>query len=81
MEEAKRVLERLQRIELLRRQAAPPGELLVELRALLREGQAWAASEGPPAAGAEPSLRRLECALGAVASREAEEVTTRNAVV
>jgi len=41
MEEARRLLERLDRIEALDRAHAEPRELLGELRALLREAEAW----------------------------------------
>ncbi len=40
MEEA-RVLARLGRIDALDREGAAPGELLAELRGLLREAEAW----------------------------------------
>ena len=46
MDEARRVLERLARIEALDRAAAGPGELLAELRALVREAEDWARVEG-----------------------------------
>jgi len=57
MEEARRLLERLDRIEALDRANAEPRELLGELRALLREAEAWARAED---AGAEEveALRR-----------------------
>jgi hypothetical protein len=45
MEEARRVLARLERIETLDRQRAQPGGLLAELRALLTEAEAWARAE------------------------------------
>jgi hypothetical protein len=41
MEEARRVLARLERIESLDREQALPGELLAELRALLKEAEEW----------------------------------------
>jgi hypothetical protein len=41
MEEARRVLARLERIETLDRDRALPGVLLGELRALLDEAEAW----------------------------------------
>ena len=41
MDEA-RVLARLDRIDALDRSGAAPGELLAELRGLLREAEAWA---------------------------------------
>ena len=45
MEEARRVLARLERIETLDQQRAQPGDLLAELRALLTEVEAWARAE------------------------------------
>lgn len=45
MEEARRVLARLERIDALERELALPGELLGELRALLVEAEAWARAE------------------------------------
>jgi hypothetical protein len=45
MEEARRVLARLERIEALERDRAVPGVLLGELRALLDEAEAWARAE------------------------------------
>jgi hypothetical protein len=46
MEEARRVLERLEQIESMRRAAAGPAELLDELRRLLHDAEAWVAVEG-----------------------------------
>jgi hypothetical protein len=48
MEEARRVLARLERIEALDRERALPADLLAELRALLDEAEAWARTEHPP---------------------------------
>jgi hypothetical protein len=45
MEEARRVLARLERIEALQREHALPSDLLVELRALLQEAEEWARAE------------------------------------
>ena len=45
MDEAHAVLERLNRIESLEHAGAPPGELLAELRLLVREAEAWARRE------------------------------------
>jgi hypothetical protein len=45
MEEARTVLERLERIEALDRHGGPPEELLRELRALVLEAEAWARRE------------------------------------
>jgi hypothetical protein len=46
MDEATRVLDRLQRIEELDRHRAPAAALLGELRELVREAEAWARLEG-----------------------------------
>jgi hypothetical protein len=45
MDEARAVLERLDRIEALDRASARPGELLAELRALVAEAEQWARRE------------------------------------
>jgi hypothetical protein len=45
MEEARRVLARLERIEAMQRGPALPADLLGELRALLHEAEAWARAE------------------------------------
>jgi hypothetical protein len=45
MDEARRVLARLERIETLQREHALPADLLAELRALLHEAEAWARAE------------------------------------
>jgi hypothetical protein len=64
MDEARRVVERLERIEAMRASSAPAGELLDELRSLLRDGHAWLASEGERGtAGAAAALDRLAGAL------------------
>jgi hypothetical protein len=52
MEETQALLERLGRIEALDREGASPSALLPELRALVREAEAWARSEGDPDAQA-----------------------------
>jgi len=46
MEEARAVLERLERIEALDRAGAQRPELLAELRALLEEAESWSHVEG-----------------------------------
>jgi Tfp pilus assembly protein PilN len=62
MDEARQVMERLRRIEELEQQRAPSGELLDELRELIREGEAWLRAEGDPAAAVE-ALERCRVAL------------------
>jgi hypothetical protein len=46
VDESRAILERLERIEALDRENAPPQELISELRALLREAETWARTEG-----------------------------------
>ena len=50
MDEAETVTRRLDRIEALDREGAHPQTLLAELRALVREAEAWARAEGDPRA-------------------------------
>jgi hypothetical protein len=47
MEEARRVIERLERIEELRGSGAAPQDLLAEVRGLLADGERWLATERP----------------------------------
>jgi hypothetical protein len=46
MDEARAVLHRLERIEALEREGAPPVALLAELQELVREAEVWAKLEG-----------------------------------
>jgi hypothetical protein len=46
MDEARAVLARLDRIEILEREDAPPGVLLEELRGLVHDAEVWARTEG-----------------------------------
>ena len=46
MDEARAVLARLDRIEELEREGAPPGVLLEELRGLVQAAERWAKLEG-----------------------------------
>jgi len=46
MDEARAVLQRLERIEALEREGASPAALLAEMQALVREAEAWARLEG-----------------------------------
>jgi hypothetical protein len=61
MEEARRVIERLERIEALDRSSASPAELLAELRGLLRDAEEWVRVEGGDAA--DEAVIRLRGAL------------------
>ena len=62
MDEARAVLARLDRIETLEREGAPPGVLLEELRGLVHEAEAWARAEGGERA--KTAVERCESALG-----------------
>jgi hypothetical protein len=75
MEEARHVLDRLARIEQLEREQAPAGELLDELRELVREAEKWLRAE-PEAARAVSALARCRRAL-TVEEREEEMLLTR----
>jgi hypothetical protein len=55
-------LARLDRIEALEREGAPPGVLLEELRGLVQEAETWARIEGGERARA--AVERCDQALG-----------------
>jgi len=61
MDEARAVLARLDRIEELDREGAPPGVLLEELRGLVQAAEAWAKLEGGERA--RTAVERCEAAL------------------
>jgi hypothetical protein len=61
MEEARRVIQRLERIEALDRLTADPAELLAEVRGLLHDAEAWVRVEGGEAA--DDAVIRLRDAL------------------
>lgn len=61
MEEAHALLARLDRIEALDREGAPPELLLPELQALVREAEAWARRERDPAAEAAAAACATAC--------------------
>jgi hypothetical protein len=63
MDEAKRVLERLERIERLDRDATPARVLLDELRALVAEAEAWTRVERADTNDAETALQSLRRTL------------------
>jgi hypothetical protein len=69
MDEARQVLKRLQRIDALRREGAPPADLLAEMRSLLAEGERWIAAERPD--GVERARTALaDCRAGLVAQNK-----------
>ena len=51
MDEARAVIERLDRIDELERDGAPPAAVLEELRGLLHDAEAWAQVDGDEHAG------------------------------
>ena len=61
MDEARAVLARLDRIEELDREGAPPGVLIEELRGLVQAAEAWARLEGDHRA--QVAVDRCEDAL------------------
>lgn len=70
VDQARAVLERLARIDVLRRDDAPPGVLLGEVRALLAEAESWVEAERP-GHRAEHAIDRAAEAL-AVGARSPE---------
>ena len=67
MEKERAILERLERIDGLRRDDAPAAALLDEVRALLSEAEDWVADEDVPEAAAR-AVERTREALGNVFS-------------
>jgi hypothetical protein len=63
MDEARAVLERLRRIEVLEREGAPARSLLAEVHALVEEADAWLAVEGPGTELADAALESCRAAL------------------
>jgi hypothetical protein len=80
MDEARRVLDRLERIEELRGQGAPPARLLPELRALMREGLSWAASERDGTGTARAALDELGSRLDAREAAAGSEAPRKEVV-
>jgi hypothetical protein len=70
MDEARRVLERLARIEELERGQAPASEVLGELRQLVGEAEAWARVERQP----ERVFGALDRCRAALKANDADEV-------
>ena len=63
MEEARALLDRLERIETLEREGAPTRTVLAEVHALLGEAEAWVAAERDGTDLAEQALRRCRDAV------------------
>jgi hypothetical protein len=71
VEQARAVLDRLERIDALRKADAPAGVLLGEVRSLLSEAEAWVEADGS-GEQAETALGRCREALAA-GERAAED--------
>jgi hypothetical protein len=73
MDEARQVLERLERIDRLRSGGGQRGAILAEVRALLEEGEAWLAAEPAGTASACEALEacRLRLLAGETGAAEA----------
>jgi hypothetical protein len=63
MDEATRVLDRLDRIDALRAAGAASPVLLGEVRGLLADAESWIRAEGAGTEGAENALARCHAAL------------------
>jgi hypothetical protein len=61
VDEARAVIDRLERIEVLERDGAPPAVMLEELRGLVREAEAWVRIEGDERA--RDAVERCDAAL------------------
>jgi hypothetical protein len=62
MDEARAIIDRLERIEVLEREGATAQALLAEVRELLREGEAWIRAEGDGTERAVAALDRCRLA-------------------
>ena len=71
VEQARAVLDRLDRIDALRKEDAPAGVLLEEVRSLLSEAEAWIEVDRPGARAGD-ALERCRDAVGA-GERAAED--------
>jgi hypothetical protein len=83
MDEARRVLERLESIERLKDSGAPAAVMLEEVRALLADGERWLATERPEGLDdACAALNRCRVALQerATALPADEEAAARTAL-
>ena len=71
------MLERLERIDALRREGAPVADVLAEVRSLLAEGERWISAERP--GSVERARTALaDCRAGLVA--QSEEVATETSL-
>jgi hypothetical protein len=73
VDEARAVIDRLERIEKLERNHAPPEVLLEELRGLVRDAETWTGAEGD--ARARDAVARCDDALRSASARESRCAT------
>jgi hypothetical protein len=73
MDEARAVIDRLERIEKLERHRVPPAVVLEELRGLVRDAETWARVEGD--ARARVAVARCDEAVNYLAARESQHAT------
>jgi hypothetical protein len=79
MDEARRVIERLEQIERLRRGGAAADALLAEVRGLLEDGERWLAAERPE--GLEEAQAALDgCRAGLELENEAVTPFTKEVI-
>ena len=70
MDEARAVLHRLERIEVLEREGAPVRSVLAEVHALLVEAEAWVASERDGTDLVDQALQRCRDAVDKQARKD-----------
>ena len=78
MDEARRVIDRLERIDQLRGDGAPAAVLLGEVRALLADGERWLATERTE--GLDEARAVLDRCRQRLGERAGEEVVARAAL-
>ena len=81
MDEARRIIRRLERIETLQGARAPAADLLAEVRLLLREGEAWLAAEHGEVATADGEGGRGSTAAAEAALRGCRSTIDEGEVV
>ena len=77
VEKERAILERLDRIDGLRRDDAPAGALLDEVRSLLAEAEDWVCDAPEVRAGAGEAIERSRKALAAGEARSEGALTAR----
>ena len=78
MDEARRVIDRLERIDRLRGDGAPAEVLLIEVRALLTDGEHWLATE--KVEGLDEARAALDRCRQGLATGDRREVVARPAL-